>query len=84
MDDDDEGKFNVRDALRRSLNKAIKDFDGSRFEIAGAMSHLLGVEVTKAMIDSWTAESKLGNPERTARFMTDPGRTLYTKRCSIL
>lgn len=59
--DDGEGALNVRDPLRRALNRAIKEFGGSRFEIAGAMSHLLGVEITKAMIDSWTAESKFGN-----------------------
>ena len=59
--DDGEGTLNVRDPLRRALNRAIKEFDGSRFEVAGAMSHMLGGEISKAMIDSWTAESKLSN-----------------------
>ena len=59
--DDDEGALDISDVLRRSLNKTIKQFDGSRFEIAGTMSHLVGVEITKTMIDSWTAESKTVN-----------------------
>lgn len=58
---EDEGRLNVREALRRALNRAIKAFSGSRYEIAGAMSHLLGVEISKSMLDSWTAESKCGN-----------------------
>ena len=53
-----EGSMNVDDLLRRSLNRAIKRCPLSRPQIAGEMSHLLGVDITKAMIDAWTAESK--------------------------
>ncbi len=53
-----EGTMNVRDRLRRALNRAIKECSLSRHQIAGEMSHLLGVEITKAVIDAWTAESK--------------------------
>ena len=56
--EDTEGTLNIRERLRRSLNLAIKESGRSRHQIAGEMSHLLGVEVTKAVIDAWTAESK--------------------------
>ncbi len=55
---DTEGTMNIRERLRRSLNQAIKECGLSRAQIAGEMSHLLGVDVTKSVIDSWTAESK--------------------------
>lgn len=58
---DHEGQLNIAEALRRALNQAIKEFPGSRYEIAGAMSHSLGAEITKSQLDSWTAESKSGN-----------------------
>ena len=55
---DTEGTLNIRDQLRRALNRSIKDCGLSRAQIAGEMSHLLGVDVTKSQIDAWTAESK--------------------------
>lgn len=55
---DTEGTLNIRERLRISLNRAIKNCGLSRAQIAGEMSHLLGVDVTKSQIDSWTAESK--------------------------
>lgn len=54
----DEGSHNVQPRLSHSMAKAIRACGLGRFEIAGRMSHLLGWEVTKAMLDSWTAESK--------------------------
>jgi len=56
-----EGAANVRNALRRTINAAISACPLSRHQIAGEMSHLLGVDVTKTMIDTWTAESKEGH-----------------------
>lgn len=56
-----EGTLNIREQLRVSLCEAIKQSPLSRHQIAGEMSHLLGVEITKTMIDSWTAESKVLN-----------------------
>lgn len=56
--DSDEGSMNIRERLRHSLNLAIRECRLSRSQIAGEMSHLLGVDVTKSMIDAWTAESK--------------------------
>ena len=52
------GRLNVRESLRISLVCAIKNCKLSRHQIAGEMSHLLGVEITKTTIDAWTAESK--------------------------
>jgi hypothetical protein len=56
-----EGGLNIKDRLRRALNDALKQSLLSRHQVAGEMSHLLGVEVTKTTIDSWTAESKDGH-----------------------
>lgn len=53
-----EGELNVAERLRLALVKAIKACHLSRHQIAGEMSHLLGHEVSKTTIDTWTAESK--------------------------
>ncbi|ACL05268.1 hypothetical protein Dalk_3580 [Desulfatibacillum aliphaticivorans] len=57
-----EGTANVRDQLRIALSYALKKCPLSRPQVAGEMSHLLGdSEVTKFMLDTWTAESKEGH-----------------------
>lgn len=56
-----EGTLNIRETLRLAQIEDIKQCPLSRHQIAGEMSHLLGTAVTKAMIDSWTAESKPQN-----------------------
>ncbi|HHL33134.1 MAG TPA: hypothetical protein ENJ30_02075 [Desulfobulbaceae bacterium] len=56
-----EGELNIADRLRGALVNAIKQCPLSRHQIAGEMSHLLGHEVSKTTIDSWTAESKERN-----------------------
>jgi len=56
-----EGALNVKERLRCALNAALKRSPLSRHQVAGEMSHLLGVEVTKTTIDAWTAESKDGH-----------------------
>ncbi|MBF0646413.1 hypothetical protein HTZ97_09400 [Desulfuromonas acetoxidans] len=56
-----EGSMNIHSRFCHVLTQAIKDSGYSRFEIAGRMSHLLGIEITKFMIDSWTSESKEGH-----------------------
>jgi len=53
-----EGSHNVQPRLSHSMSNAIRACSLGRFEIAGRMSHLVGQEITKAMLDSWTAESK--------------------------
>jgi hypothetical protein len=55
---EESGKFNIDIRLRELLSSALKRSRLSRYEIAGKMSELLGVETTKSQLDSWTAESK--------------------------
>ena len=52
--------FNIDLQLREAISEAIKGCPHSRFQIAAKMSELLGVEISKSMIDSWTAESREG------------------------
>lgn len=56
-----EGSLNISSKFCHALTNAIKESRLSRFEIAGSMSHLLGVEITKFQIDSWTSEGKEGH-----------------------
>ena len=54
-----EGSFNINNRLKTALSHALKQASTkSRWEIAGEMSHLLGLEISKYMIDSWVANSK--------------------------
>jgi hypothetical protein len=51
--------FDRADAdARQLLTDAITRSGKSRFEIASEMSKVTGHEITKAMLDAWTAESK--------------------------
>jgi hypothetical protein len=52
------GSMQCKDELQRAIDNAIRRSPLSRHQIAGEMSHLLDEEISKAMIDSWTAESK--------------------------
>jgi len=54
------GALNFSIELRGVLSNALKKTPSSRYEIAARMSELLGVEVTKFQLDSWTAESRDG------------------------
>ena len=56
---EEEGRMNMRTQLRNAINSALKKCRLSRWEVAGKMSHLLGVEISKFMLDAWTAESKV-------------------------
>lgn len=53
-----EGSLCVQPRLSHSMANAIRACGLGRYEIAGRMSHLLGQEISKASLDSWTAESK--------------------------
>jgi len=52
--------LNVDLRLRETVGQAIKESPLSRYQIAAHMSELLGTEISKTMIDSWTAESREG------------------------
>jgi len=55
-----EVNYDISAQLRRWLSTAIKNSPMSRYEIAARMSELLGKELSKFQLDSWTAESKEG------------------------
>jgi hypothetical protein len=53
------GSLNLHDRLKAALSIALKQaLPKSRWNLAGEMSHLLGVEISKYQLDSWVAESK--------------------------
>ena len=56
-----EGSLNIHTSLCHAMTRAIKDSGQSRWQIAGRMSHLLGVEISKYMLDAWTSQSKEGH-----------------------
>ena len=59
--DSTQGSLNIAEKLRTAMVRAIRTSGKDRFQIAGEMSHLVGRQITKMMLDSWTAESKPGN-----------------------
>lgn len=52
------GSMNISIQLRAELSEGLRQSGLSRFEAAARMSELVGVEITKSQLDSWTAESK--------------------------
>ena len=52
------GSLDISTKLRAALSAAIKRSPLSRHLIAGKMSDLMDRDITKAMLDSWTADSK--------------------------
>jgi len=56
----DSASFNIDLQLREAISLAIKECPHSRYHVAAKMSELLGIEITKSMLDSWTADSKEG------------------------
>ena len=59
-----EGAMRCVEALRGALRAAIKECQLSRYQIAGQMSHLLGADITKEQIDSWTRDSDIPEAQR--------------------
>jgi hypothetical protein len=55
------GQMNLDAPIRELITEALKRTSLSRYEVAGQMSRLLGKEITKAQLDSWSAESKGNN-----------------------
>lgn len=53
------GSMNIANRLREELSRGLKQANNlSRYEVAAKMSELVGVEISKSQLDSWTAESK--------------------------
>jgi hypothetical protein len=55
------GSFDIDSQFRAAISEALKHCPLSRWQVAARMSELIGYEITKAMLDSWTAESKEGH-----------------------
>lgn len=55
------GSMNISNQLRGEISEGLRQSGLSRFEVAARMSELVGVEITKSQLDSWTAESKEGH-----------------------
>lgn len=54
------GSQNISIEIRHLLSEVLKKCPKSRYEIAARMSELLGVEISKHQLDSWTADSRDG------------------------
>lgn len=52
------GSLDYSAELRHVLSQAVKESPQSRYEIAARMSELTGQDISKSMLDAWTAESK--------------------------
>jgi hypothetical protein len=52
------GSMDIGNRLKNELSEGLRRCMLSRFEVASKMSELVGAEITKSMLDSWTAESK--------------------------
>ncbi|MBW2090938.1 MAG: hypothetical protein JRI34_02290 [Deltaproteobacteria bacterium] len=54
----DEASLICGHRIKKLIAQSIKESDYSRIQIANRMSEQLGVEITQAQLDAWTAESK--------------------------
>jgi len=54
------GSMNIDRAFREAISEGLKGPLG-RYQIAVRMSELTDTDITKTMLDSWTAESKVQN-----------------------
>jgi hypothetical protein len=52
------GSLMIGSMVRERLSQTLKRSMYKRYEVAGRMSELLGIEITDSMLYSWTAESK--------------------------
>ena len=52
------GSFDIDRQFRAAISDALKECRLSRYQVAARMSELVGYEITKTMLDSWTATSK--------------------------
>jgi len=53
------GSLNIEAGLREMITQSLKRSRECRYGVAAEMSRLMGKEITKSQLDSWTAESKL-------------------------
>lgn len=55
------GSFDMDRQFREAISMSLKNCPLSRWQVAARMSEMTGQEITKTMLDSWTAESKEGH-----------------------
>lgn len=55
------GDLAIAPEIRAALTRSIKQCRQSRWHIAARMSELLDTEISKYILDTWTAESKEGH-----------------------
>ncbi|HAR98528.1 MAG TPA: hypothetical protein DCS11_06515 [Syntrophus sp. (in: bacteria)] len=55
------GSLNIDRRFREAVSEALRWCPLSRYQIAARMSELTDTDITKTMLDSWTAESKVQN-----------------------
>lgn len=55
------GSLNIDRRLRELVTEALRRCPLSRYQVAAIMSELTDTDITKTMLDSWTAESKVQN-----------------------
>jgi len=55
------GSCNIQFELKETIAKSMSSCKLSRYEIAGAISNLLGMDISKYQLDAWVAESKDGH-----------------------
>lgn len=53
-----QGKVSIDATVRAIISDALKRSPLSRYQVSSQMSEILGVEITKAQLDTWSAESK--------------------------
>jgi len=52
------GSFDIDLQFREAISEALKRCPFSRYQVVARMSELTDTDITKTMLDSWTAESK--------------------------
>jgi len=57
----DEASLICGHRIKKLITQSIKESDFSRIQVANRMSEQLGIEITQAQMDAWTAESKNGH-----------------------
>lgn len=55
------GSFDIDRQFRDAISEALKRCPLSRYQVVARMSELTETDITKTMLDSWTAESKEGH-----------------------
>ena len=55
------GSLDIDQEFRESVSQALKYSPNSRYQIAATISEMIGADITKSMLDSWTSNAKEGH-----------------------